>query len=284
MKLSEEQLKIFQDSIKLMSGQVSKTEFIDSFKAIIKLTTEIEKKLIAKIDSKISDTSSETEKMRGMMTEMRSQFHQAVKDATSANDTTFAKLKARSMESIQAMFSKMDVQSKLDSIMKECEDKMSAMPTTEDIKAMIPEQKDETAEDIATKLETLQGDARLDAKAIKNLPESKTIYQGGGGANHPLYALMDVDIAGILSGQSIQWNGTRWVAYTPGSGTGLNYLAATGDVDDSNVTFTFVSEPTLVSVNGALYKDGGGVTIVGTTATLDAPAGTNGSVYGLGTV
>lgn len=131
-------------------------------------------------------------------------------------------------------------------------------------------------------LESLSGEDRLDASAIKNLPAA--IKENYSLVGHPtaLHNLMDVDVSGILSGQSLQWNGSSWRPYTPGSGSGLNYLAATGTVDDSNKVFTFVSTPTLVAVNGALYMNGAGVTIVGTTATLDNAPGTGGNVYGLG--
>lgn len=141
----------------------------------------------------------------------------------------------------------------------------------------------DTPIEVRDKLETLKDEERLDASAIKNLPKAvERMASYNVLTPHALLNHSDVDFSGILSGQSIQWNGTRWIPYTPGSGSGLNYLAATGTVDDSNVTFTFVSIPTLVAVNGALYKNGGGVTIVGTTATLDSPAGIQGSVYGLG--
>jgi hypothetical protein len=66
------------------------------------------------------------------------------------------------------------------------------------------------------------------------------------------------------------------------SGGNFNILTATGDVDDSNLVFTFVSEPTLVVVNGTAYRHGHGVTISTTTATLDNPPGVGGDVYGLG--
>lgn len=65
------------------------------------------------------------------------------------------------------------------------------------------------------------------------------------------------------------------------SGGGTNILEATGDVDDANTTFTFVSEPTMVVVNGSNYRNGHGCTIAGTTVTLDNPVGTDGDIYGL---
>lgn len=73
----------------------------------------------------------------------------------------------------------------------------------------------------------------------------------------------------------------KTVINAPGSG-GLNFLLATGTVDNSNKVFTFAGSPTLVVVNGATYRNGFGVTIVGTTATLDNAVGTGGDIYGLG--
>lgn len=67
------------------------------------------------------------------------------------------------------------------------------------------------------------------------------------------------------------------------AGSGLKYLAlVTGTIDNSNKVFTFASTPTIVVVNGASYINGSGVTITGTTATLDNAPGNGGSVYGLG--
>ena len=77
-------------------------------------------------------------------------------------------------------------------------------------------------------------------------------------------------------------NGRNDITISGGAGGSLSILAATGTIDDSNTVFTFASTPTLVIVNGAAYRDGKGVSIVTTTATLDFPAGTGGDVYALG--
>jgi len=77
---------------------------------------------------------------------------------------------------------------------------------------------------------------------------------------------------------------TVWIdAPTGGGGGGLTILAATGNIDDNNLAFTFISEPIFVVVNGATYRNGHGCTIVGANAFLDDPAGINGDVYGIGT-
>lgn len=67
------------------------------------------------------------------------------------------------------------------------------------------------------------------------------------------------------------------------SGGGISILTATGTVDDSNVDFVFASEPTVVVVNGAVYRKNRGWTwTLGTlTVTLASPAGSGGDVYGL---
>lgn len=58
-------------------------------------------------------------------------------------------------------------------------------------------------------------------------------------------------------------------------------VTMTGTIDDSNTSFTASATPTLVNVNGTFYRDGKGVTISGTSITLDNPVGTGGDIYGL---
>lgn len=151
------------------------------------------------------------------------------------------------------------------------------------------------AEDVRNKLELLEGEERLKLEAIRGLEEIiadikalKARPVGGAGR-----ALLQLYVNGAkkgavqylnITGAGVSYasaNGRNDVTIT-GSGGALSVLTATGDVDDSNTTFTFASEPTLVIVNGATYRDGHGVTISTTTATLDNPVGTGGDIYGLG--
>lgn len=65
-------------------------------------------------------------------------------------------------------------------------------------------------------------------------------------------------------------------------GTGITVESPTGDIDDSNVTFTVSNEPKYVVVNGAQYFASAGYSYAGGTITLDNPVGTGGfikSVY-----
>ena len=63
-------------------------------------------------------------------------------------------------------------------------------------------------------------------------------------------------------------------------------LTATGTIDDTNTTFTFVSLPSVLVINGAVYRQtGGAITWTWTggtlTATLSSAVGTGGSIFGL---
>lgn len=68
------------------------------------------------------------------------------------------------------------------------------------------------------------------------------------------------------------------------SGRGITLLPATGSIDDSNVNFTFTSQPTVLVINGATYQQTGGTitwTWLAGTATLSSPVGTGGSIFGM---
>lgn len=161
----------------------------------------------------------------------------------------------------------------------------------------LPEQKEiilDKPEDIRNKLEVLQGDERLKAEAISGLEaliaDIKTLKSRPNVL--PGRSLLQLYVNGTKRGavQYLNITGTG-VSYASSNGrndvtiTGggaLAVLTATGTVNDSNLTFTFASTPTLVVVNGATYRNGAGCTIVTTTVTLNNPVGSGGDIYGLG--
>lgn len=64
----------------------------------------------------------------------------------------------------------------------------------------------------------------------------------------------------------------------------LTVKTVTGTIDDSNVTFTSASEPTLLNINGSFYqKTGGSFTwsYAAGTITISSPVGTGGSIFGV---
>lgn len=141
-------------------------------------------------------------------------------------------------------------------------------------KIVIPEQvspKLYTADEVRDLLETLVGDNRLDVSAIRNLPEP-TSTGGRGSAS----TIKDAPKDGLTYGR----RNRSWVVIST-TGSGMQILTATGDIDDTNKDFTFTSEPLIIVVNGATYRKGNGWSWDTLTATLDNVVGTNGEIYGL---
>jgi hypothetical protein len=120
------------------------------------------------------------------------------------------------------------------------------------------------------------------------ISRNKQGYHGGGFnniASSGTVVSTGLDTLNFTGATVTQSGRTVTVAVSAG---GLNVLAATGTIDDSNVTFTFTSVPVLVVINGSSYAStstiGGTLawTNVGTTVTLANPVGAGGSIYALG--
>lgn len=105
---------------------------------------------------------------------------------------------------------------------------------------------------------------------LKDLPNID-FYRGGPGY---LREISDVSVTGIVAGQSIQWDGTRWIPYTPsGSSTHSVFGEVPTDSGD-HTTFTLAHVPTSGTVRvyrgGAYQQAGAGndYTISSNTVTL----------------
>lgn len=119
----------------------------------------------------------------------------------------------------------------------------------------------------------------VDQKVIKGLTNTlqslqrairdRSVRYGGGG-----------DVVEAGTNVSISRVGGKVVISSTG-GSGFTKLAATGDIDNSNVTFTFASKPTYIVINGVWREENYGWTWDTLTATLSAPVGTGGSIFGI---
>lgn len=136
----------------------------------------------------------------------------------------------------------------------------------------------DNAEQLRDKLETLEGEDRLDAKAIKNLPESvNTIMAGAGG--RLLSQMNDVDTTGLSNDKVLKWDATRsiWVTGTAtgGGGTWGSITGTLSDQTDLQTALdakqaTLVSGTNIKTINGTSLLGSGDVTISGVgTATAN---------------
>lgn len=133
----------------------------------------------------------------------------------------------------------------------------------------------DSAEDIRNKLELLDGEDRLDASAVKGLPEFKEEVTRTIGSNHALWALMDVEVAGIIPGQSIQWDGVRWTPYTPAGSGGTPVWGENLTTQGLGPAFSLAHTPIVGTVRlfrGGAYQSAanGDYSIVGPSITLSS--------------
>ncbi len=232
----------------LLAGLPSREEFVKSFEGVVKTVKGFEKKLtedfsslVATLNKKIDDRLSK------------------VKNGDDGHTPTSQELVALIKPLIPAPVKGDDgdtpSEAELVSIIK------PLIPIPEPGKDGSPD----TAEDIRNKLELLDGDERLDAKYIKNLPEPKKGDTHIVGSHGPLWSLADVDVAGIVTGQSIKWDGTRWIPFTPAGGTTTSVYEESPTDSGDQTNFTLAHIPVANTLR--LYR-GGARQQLGTDYTL----------------
>lgn len=186
-----------------------------------------------------------------------------------SKDEVFAKLE-KSVKEMKFAFSELILKKPQDG--KNADEEIIVDKVME--KIVLPEYKETVLDDagqIADKLESLKGDKRLDASAIKNLPEATE-----GGRSGWISSVKEAPTDGLTYGRKDM----EWVVIST-AGSGMTKLPATGTVDNSNKTFTFTEEPTVIVINGATYRKGAGWSWSVLTATLDNAVGSGGDIYGL---
>ncbi len=170
--------------LKLSDELVKRNEFVVAFQHILKIITTIETELIKKIQKNITTSDAQTTQAINDLREMKKEFEKTIQETKTSTETTFARMKMRSLESINEMFNKMRLNDRFNEMMKECEAKM---PDTEKMMTeMLAKVPLETPESVRDKLETLKGEEeyapikelRAEIEQIKKIPRS-----GGGGTS-----------------------------------------------------------------------------------------------------
>ena len=96
------------------------------------------------------------------------------------------------------------------------------IPTIEDIQNNIPV----IGERVRDSLELLPDGEKQSIDSIQDLREELEKVKATGGthsvstSNRGLYQLLDVNVSGIATDQSIKWDGIQWIPYTPSTGGG----------------------------------------------------------------
>ena len=324
----EIKLKKLKEMLDIIQEGITRQEFTDAFKEVIKLTTAIEKNLISKIDNKLSDkmrvidfeistarreVELEMNTVKNAIQQAQYDLQEIVQETRETNETTFASLKKRALESMDTLFAKMRVNARFDEIVKDCvdmqekmstehEEMMRNVPDTETLIAEVVKKipPEITAEQVRDKLETLKENERTDKSAIKGIDELeervkqielRPTGRTGGAKGFTLYVdgakkLLTAQTINLIPGAGVSLtysyaNGRNDITISS-TGTAISILTATGDIDGVNKDFTFVSKPTIIILNGASYRENAGWSWSGLTATLDSAPISGSDLYGIG--
>lgn len=233
------------------------------FEAIIGAVNDLKGTLGNSVDTSKADNAAKIGAISAQLSQLETSLRSALVDR-STYDTTTARLQN-------------DIQAVKDAIptIPEIPVMPDLTPLENGLAALMAwEPKPErTAAQIRDELETLEGEDRLDASAIKNLPEAVNHIRESTVPNQALWSLMDVDVSGITTGQSIKWDGVRWIPFTPsGANTSVFGEAPTDSGDQTN--FTLANTPvagTLRLYRGGAYQQATvDYTLSGGTITLTA--------------
>lgn len=223
---------------------------------------------------KIEEAIEALEALESRMSEADAVMKKALsKDIQGLRTSLEAKIKevSASIPSLPDEFDPSDLHEAIEAI-------KAGIPSIEDLRNDIPK----LGEQIRNALELLQGEERLDALSIKNLPEGVREIVRQISTASALYALADVDVAGIVAGQSIQWDGIKWMPFTPAGSGGTPVWGENLTPQGPGDTFVLAHSPIAGSVRifrGGAYQSvsNGDYTIVNDTITL-SPALANGEV------
>lgn len=137
----------------------------------------------------------------------------------------------------------------------------------------------DSAKEIREKLHSLPEGSRLDYNNLDNVPDVPKMIRlmkpsGIASKTYAVSEMSDVSMQGIITGQVLQWDGRRFIPYTPSSSGVTSVYGEDVAANGSGVTYNLLHTPTVGSVRlyrgGTYQKAGAGnaYTISGTTITL----------------
>lgn len=213
--------KILKDALESANEGLTKKDFLEAFDAVLKIITDVKKTNEAEFTGIHAAFTTLSEQFKNEkdtnITDIKGQIKDALESFNTEKtaklgevDTKLATIKSGD-DGLPG--NDADEEAVKNAVLAEIK-----IPTIDEIENDLPK----LGTQIRDALELLQDEERLDASAIKNLPEfiKNNPHIAGVLTASALYSLADVSVQGIVAGQSIQWDGIKWIPYTPSGGTG----------------------------------------------------------------
>ena len=256
--------------------QLTKAEFMRSFKNVVRIVLQISKKLDANY------------------TELQAEFAKVQKSLADDNKSDLDEIKTQAQIAIAGAIKSMSDAhearvAKLETTVKGLKN-TDEEALLERMKALIPPVVAETALQTRDKLETLQGDTRLDISAIRGMEDLIAKVRAGQAEGKPvrfgfgrtgMYIFVGGKKIGVVNmvdfvpgtGMAIAYSiieGRTTLTFTS-SGGGSTVETPAGTIDGTNTQFTPTAQPQYVISDGTTYFAGAGYTWDGTHINMTIP-------------
>lgn len=251
------------------------------------------KDLIADLRAETSqNTASHKDEMTATVKQAIDAFNaikgqiQETKDISASDRRTTMRYIDQKTSDLEALITYYDDAPLRDEFIRRISDLEAKIPTLppslspDDIETKIISAKEDVTADVEKKVTELKTEISNVRSMRLGAGRGLQLYVDGGKKGLAQYVNLIAGTNVTLSYSHANGRNDVTISSTGGSGS-LSLVTATGAVDDSNTSFTFSAEPSLVIINGASYRHGKGVTISGTSVTTDNPVGAGGDIYGL---
>lgn len=248
----QENLKRLSDIVSQANNSITRDQFVEAFKIVLEViqedqdTNETEWNLIKQALEKLEEA---------LKADNEKDVADIKKALTERNNIFMSKLEADLSKAKDKAFKEIDIS------MNFLRDKVRVLKdgrdgeNGQDGKDGSPD----TGEEIVSKINALptddeDGEFKIDASHIKNLPERAAEIIRNVGGHGAFYTLADVNFAGIIPGQMPIWDGVSWTPTTPSGGGGTPVYGEVLDTQGSGPVFNLAFTPIAGSVR--LYRGG----------------------------
>lgn len=178
--MNENDFKGLRRLVNALSGDnLTAEEFTKAFEAMLTHIKKVEEALIQRIETM---NAEQMRKAASQVSALKDDVEQSLSKVKAASESTLQNLKQRALESVSSLFARMNLNDKMDEMMREHAQKMQEMDTRVDEvmkmvdakMAGIPLDIQDTPQEERDRLESLKGNERLDITAIKGVDEMKT--------------------------------------------------------------------------------------------------------------
>lgn len=239
----------------LSDDHLTKSDFLAEFEKVVKIIVEMQQRNISEIEALKKAYADVVDAVHANVGGTVENLSKEASEAIQGHIKTLTALHEGKMSEVDAKLATVTngKDADPDAMMEQMKGDMLE-PMMQECVDMVEKNLPELGTSVRDSLELLEGEDRLKISAIDHLREELDAFKKQGEQHFAVGGVNTITLQNLI-------------------------LAASGTIDDSNLTFTFVGKPSMVNVNGAFYMEGHGWTYANGAVLLDNPVGINGHIF-----